>query len=85
MKKKSKNKNNKRTVVFENTNTENWLRHEQPLLCEAVRMEPDMDPWARKGKIVRAECSTELRRKKLQELSLNVDHFIADENGAALA
>lgn len=59
-----------------------WLSEEQPLLCEAVRMEPETDPWEREGKIVRADSTTEKRRRKMGELSLNVEHFIDDESGA---
>ncbi len=59
-----------------------WLSEEQPLLCEAVRMQPEEDPWEREGKIVRADSTTEKRRRKMGELSLNVEHFIDDESGA---
>ncbi len=79
-----KNKS-KRKNAFEDVRSDQWLSQELPLLCEAVRMEPGLDPWAKKGKIVGADCATELRRKRLQELSLNVEHFIADESGAAVA
>lgn len=59
-----------------------WLKDELPLLCEAVRMQAEADPWERKGKTVRADCSTERRRHKFAEVSLNVDHFSDDESGA---
>lgn len=59
-----------------------WLSDEQPLLCEAVRMEPETDPWERQGKIVRGDSTTEKRRRKMGELSLNVEHFVDDESGA---
>jgi hypothetical protein len=77
----------KKESAFENTKqaSTDWLSKESPLVCDAVRMQPEADPWEKKGKIVRQEHSTETKRKKLSELSLNVDHFISDESGAALA
>lgn len=62
---------------------EEWLSPELPLLCEAVRLKPYSDPWERHGKIVRADGCTETRRRRLQELSLNVEPFVDDECGAA--
>jgi hypothetical protein len=61
---------------------EDWLKEKLPLLCEAVRMKAEMDPWERRGKIVRADGCTESRRHKFAELSLNVDHFSDEESGA---
>lgn len=81
-----KKKKTPRKHSFENAKKApaEWLQ-EAPLVCEAVRMEPELDPWEKKGKVVRQQDATEKRRQKLAELSLNVDHFLSDESGAAVA
>ncbi len=73
-------------VAFEKADKEpsEWLK-EEPMVCEAIRMQPELDPWEKKGRIVRQPDTTEQKRKKLSELSLNVEHFISDESGAAVA
>jgi hypothetical protein len=80
---KSQHSKKSKAPAFEKSgNPAEWLQ-EPPLVCDAVRMEPELDPWEKKGKVVRQEHTTEDRRKKLSELSINVEHFIADESGAA--
>lgn len=81
-KKSSVQKQSKRAFEGVPGSPEEWLKDELPLLCEAVRMQAEMDPWERKGKIVRADGSTEMRRHKFAELSLNVEHYSDDESGA---
>jgi hypothetical protein len=83
---KKTRKNHSPRTAFENSKDASgeWLQ-DPPLVCEAVRMQPEPDPWEKKGKVVRQESATEKRRKKHSELSLNIEHFISDESGAAVA
>jgi hypothetical protein len=55
-----------------------WLL-DRLLVCDAIRMLPERDPWEMKGKIIRQPDSTEQKRRKLSELSLSVEHFVSDE------
>jgi len=50
---KSRSKVSDRAAFESSKNPGSWLEHEAPLVCDAVRMQPEVDPWERKGKIVR--------------------------------
>lgn len=62
-----------------------WLEFDPPTRHEAVRKSESSDPWSRPSFASENDCLTERRRRKLQDLSLNVEDESSDDRGQSVA
>lgn len=62
-----------------------WLSFEYPPKFEAVRKNEDRDPWDHPKFNAECDALTERRRRKLQNISLNVDDDKLDDRGSSVA
>ncbi len=82
---RKQNSRNERAFETVPPSASDWLRPGLPQLCDAIRLEPEADPWtanAPSDSLPRANAGLELHRRRFAELSLQVRRLKNEANGS---